>query len=220
VLNDEIMFDEDGEPILPVFAPPVPIDLLEKAAKVEMNEQELELKEHADALVAARERLMPTTERLINAIAAGDDGSPLFIPGPGDLVVMERRSVLLSGMPWIDTRLLRVKKINDETGNIVLFDDDMKQNVQSNFITGPARGILFKIPAKRGNPFGPQTNAAAAKLEAAPVVIIAADGSVKKRGRGRPAGSKNREKSVIKLEKKARAAARKAKPRKRRSSKK
>jgi hypothetical protein len=206
-MNDEIKFDEDGEPILPVFAPPVSIDLLEKAAKVEMNEQEQEFKELADALAANREKLMPSTARLHDAITTLEDGSVLFIPCEGENVVVERRSVLLQGKPWLDTRLLVVKKINEETGNITLFDADMKQNVQSNFMTGPARGVVFKIPAKRGNVFGPQTEEAAAKIAAAKPVV---EGE-KKRGRGRPPGSKNREKAVIVAEKKQRNAARKSK---------
>lgn len=145
---------------------------------------------------AERERAKPDISRLPNAL--GPDGSPLF--KVGDTIIIERRSTILDGNPYLDTRTYSVTSIDMDTGTLDLFDADFCQTAMSNFRKGPNHGFIFKLPRgkaivtkrKRGRP---------RKIDAvdAPVIAVGEKAAVKRRGR--PPGAKNRSKAVIKAEK-------------------
>lgn len=159
---------------------------------------------------AEREARKPDISRLPDAI--GPDGKPLF--RVGEKIVIERRAGVLNGNPYLDTRTYLVVRINDDNGNLELFDESTASSSLSNYIVGPKRGYVFKLAGrhavstkrKRGrprkNPVGEETEVKAATLDA--------NGQPIKKKRGRPPGSKNRDREVIKAEKKAKVAAKMA----------
>lgn len=149
---------------------------------------------------AEREARKPDISRLPNALSA--TGQPCF--RKGEKIVIERRSVTLPGTPYLDTRTYRVVGINLDNGNLDLFDETVSQQAMSNYIKGQKLGFVFKLAKgnlvgtkklgrPRKNPIVDEVEAAAAKKTATHVV---------KKGRGRPPGAKNRDKSVIRAEKK------------------
>lgn len=159
---------------------------------------------------AEREARKPDISRLPDAI--GPDGKPLF--RVGEKIVIERRAGVLAGNPYLDTRTYLVVRINDDNGNLELFDESTASSSLSNYIVGPKRGYVFKLAGrhavstkrKRGrprkNPVGDETEVKAVTLDA--------NGQPVKKKRGRPPGSKNRDREVIKAEKKAKVAAKMA----------
>lgn len=148
---------------------------------------------------AKREARRPDVSAFPDALDA--EGKPLF--RAGDRVVVERRSVVLAGSPWIDTKVYRVLNVDQDTGNVRFYDEQINQFAASNYRTATARGSVFKLlptgartdnlgKRKRGRPRkNPETVAKPVSTEP-------------KRGRGRPKGVKNRPKEVIAEEKRAR----------------
>lgn len=145
----------------------------------------------------------PDVSSLPDAFRA--DGTPAF--AVGDKIVIERRSGLLDGAPYVDTRTWFVNGFNPATGQLALWDEELLQHGSDNVIAGVARGSIYKLAAgasvggkrKRGRP---------RKNPLAPVAPPVPTGEKKKRGR--PKGSKNRPAAAIRAEKAAKAAARTA----------
>lgn len=163
----------------------------------------------AAALAPPKPVNKPDISRLAPAI--GPDGRPLF--KPGDKLVIERYASILTGRPYLDTRAYRVVSIEEDTGNVWLYDESLMQNAGTNWKSAPARGDVFKFAGssmittkkKRGRPRKAPVDAPAKPVELGP------DGKPVKRKRGRPPGSKNRPKEEIKADKAAKAAERGAK---------
>lgn len=156
----------------------------------------------AEALEGApKPEAKPDISRLPNALDG--DGMPRF--SVGDRIVIERRASFLAGNPYLDTRTYRVKRIDEGTGVMSLWDESMAQWATDNFIAGPINGQVYKLAGrasvstkkKRGRP---RKN----PIEEPKPVVMGADGKPVKKKRGRPAGSKNRPKEEIKAEKAAR----------------
>jgi len=157
---------------------------------------------------AERERAKPDISRLPDAVDR--DSFPLF--RAGEKIIIERRSTVLAGNPYLDTRTYTVVGIDTETGNLDLFDDSVAQSAMSNYRRGLEKGFVFKLARgnevatkrKRGrpkkNPIEDQT-----VVKAPPV---GEDGQPIKKRRGRPPGSKNRDRDTIRAEKKAKMAER------------
>jgi len=126
------------------------------------------------------------------------DMVPLF--DVGDRIIVERFTDLLDGCPWLDTRLLHVINIDDDTGVVHCLDPEFNHHTFVGF-KHPLQN--FRLPARHGNPF----RAPAVTRE---VTTVEVGGNQpepgKKRGRGRPKGSKNRPKEVVQAEKQARRA--------------
>lgn len=156
-----------------------------------------------DLTLAEEKRLAnrPTIDHFEDAISP--DGSPKFTVG--DRIIVEM--VLPSGR-WLETRNGIVKSINADNGDIGLLDTDVRQMFYSNFVKGPSRGYRFKLVPKttvngrvaltkrRGRPRkGPEKIAKPVELDA--------NGKPIKRKRGRPKGTKNRPRDVVKAERDA-----------------
>lgn len=92
----------------------------------------------------------PNIDDLEDAVIENPDGSYHFVPGVGMQVVIDRTSVMLPGNPWLDTRIYKVLDVNQTTGDLKLYNDDLRQHALSNFIEGKKNGFSFKIPAKKG----------------------------------------------------------------------
>lgn len=96
------------------------------------------------------EESKPDISDLEDAVIENPDGSYHFVPDVGASVVIDRNSVMLPGNPWLDTRVYRVLAVNQTTGDLRLYNDDLRQHAMSNFITGMKNGFTFKIPTKKG----------------------------------------------------------------------
>ena len=136
----------------------------------------------------------------------------------GDKIVIERYSAFLKEKPYLDTKTYRVVRHDEFTGRIHLFDEQLDQNAIMNWKEALKFGTVFKLAVgkvdistkkKRGRPRKNPIE------EVKPV-----DASAPKRGRGRPAGVKNRPKDVIAAEKAAMKAKRAEKAKKKVSKKK
>lgn len=132
----------------------------------------------------------PDISGLQDAIAQG-----VLQFGVGDQLIIERLSLVSPGK-WFDTNLYKVLEFSEITGELALWDVERKHHAKSNIYQGLMRGYKFKIPVAK-----PVVNEATDEeaIYEAPVVDPAV-----KRGRGRPPGSKNRDKEVIKAEKRQR----------------
>ncbi len=131
---------------------------------------------------------------------------PLFIEG--DRIVADRCSEYLLNSAWLDTRVLRVQAIDDDTGVVRCRDEELEQLTYVSF-----KSALhdLRLCPPRGNPFtAPKVRQQ--KQEGLP-------NTEGKRGRGRPKGSKNRPKDVVAAEKAERKQQRMSEPRRRRVKK-
>jgi hypothetical protein len=139
------------------------------------------------------------------------DGETTYLPlfDVGSRIVVEIRTSLLKGSPWLETLVGKVRSIDDEAGLVSILDEDTDARLPAVRWVSFKDGLHdFRLAPARGNPF----DAAAAKRierELAKAAAIAA-GQVK-RGRGRPPGSRNRPKEVIQAEKEARKAEKRGK---------
>lgn len=168
----------------------------------------------AEAKEQARKVAKPLIDHLEDAVGQDQFGNPVLNAGVGDKIIIERVASILSHRPWLDTKTYVIQSVDGVTGDLLLLDTDIGQQAGSNFITGPQRGYRFKLPnakglsigkRRRGRPRKNPTEAPTSNKPAQPAV-----GTAPKK-RGRPAGSKNRPKEVIRAEKKARLEKRKAK---------
>ncbi len=151
-----------------------------------------------------REARKPDISRLPDAVDI--NGIPSF--DIGEKIIIERRSVVLEGRPYIDTKTYTVKSLNVNTGDMLLFDESLHQSAMSNYIEGLKKGFVFKL--SRGNQIStkkkrgrPRKNPIVDKVAQAELAAQNNDGVQIKRKRGRPPGTKNRDKATIKAEKKA-----------------
>jgi hypothetical protein len=143
----------------------------------------------------------PDISRLPDAIVGG-----VAQFSEGDKIVIERYSSFLRGKPYLDTKTYRVVRLDEFTGRIHLFDEQLDQNAIMNWKESLKFGTVFKLAVgkvdvstkkKRGRP---RKNPVDFPAEVKP--------EGEKRGRGRPKGAKNRDKETIATEKAERKAAR------------
>ena len=161
-----------------------------------------------EAAHRAREARRPNISWLEDAITV-DDGLVVRLFEVGDRLVIERRAGdVLRGAPWLDTQTYHVMSIDDDTGNIHLWNKELCQHGWGNYLTGPARGDVYKLAPNTRASFNKKKRGRPRKNPEKEVNATPQDGEKKKRGR--PKGSKNRPKEVIKEERAARYASRRA----------
>lgn len=107
---------------------------------------------------------------------------PLF--DVGSKIVVERRSGPLKNQPWLDTRVYRVRMIDDDTGVIGAWDEEWPHGTHNCFLSFKDGLHDIRLAPKVGNPF------VSRKERPKPEQ----DPDAPKRKRGRPLGSKNRPK--------------------------
>jgi hypothetical protein len=129
----------------------------------------------------------------------------------GDSIVIERFSTLLSGNMWLDTQTFQVMAINDETGDVNLYNNQASQWAMTNYATAPLYGhnLLFatgslekKTPEEQTAVFDKikETLPEQAQTQNEQVQVISVPSlppTQVKRPRGRPKGSKNRPKICL-----------------------
>jgi len=134
----------------------------------------------------------PNIDHLPDGTVMLDDGSILPLFDVGDRIVVERLASCLIGLPWLDTRVYLVQRINDDTGQVDCIDPEFHHYACVGFKSPHQR---FKLAPKKGNPFAAPKKVQPPKQELAPG---------EKKRRGRPKGSKNRPKEIIQQERQAR----------------
>lgn len=132
----------------------------------------------------------PKIDHLPDATACLDDGTVLPLFDVGDKIIAERHISFLNGNPWLDTRVYTVRSIDDEKGIVHCMDDELHHYACIGFRHPFTR---VKLAPAKGNPFK------APKVEKPKADLPPGE----KKKRGRPKGSKNRPKDVIKAEKQA-----------------
>jgi hypothetical protein len=149
-------------------------------------------------LESERGRTPPDINAFQDAVVIDDDGDPVFVPGVGERVIIERWISFDAKRVWLDTETYRIVSVDHETGVLDLVNDSLRQHAMSNFIEGTKRGYRFKLPGTgivgkrhRGRPKRRRSEYS----EPAPKPT----GAPKKRGR--PKGSKNRSKDIVAAEK-------------------
>lgn len=164
----------------------------------EINLDELSLCARTET---AEERMSrkPDISYLEEAVAYPDSSTALPLFDTGDRIVIERYCHSLPGEPWLDTQTYTVEEIDDETGELRLWNADLNQHARGNFITGPVRGDVYMLAHAKGE-IGKKKRGRPRKN---PIGKPVAE-KVKGAGRGRPPGSKNRPREVVQAEKRER----------------
>lgn len=200
---------------------PVRVDTSAEAIEARMNataiivippaldatQTELNVMFEVEAVSGSYDSRKPDISHLPLAAVKDKDGTVLPLFDIGDRIVIERHAGMLTGKPWLDTQTYVVQHINDDNGDLKLWNPDLLQFALGNFIKGPARGDDYRLAVEGTPTVGKRKRGRPRKNPVQPVAQV----GEKKRGRGRPAGSKNRDKDVIKAEKVAKAKERAAK---------
>ena len=168
----------------------------------------------AAAKEAARLATRPNIDDLVDAVVKDDLGRQILLARPGEKLIVERFATILPGRPWLDTKTYTVHSVDEATGRVHLWDDELQRTALTDYIGGTAVGYRFKLPTKgravvaskrkRGRPKKVVTNLPAPPQQ--PAQAANPDGTPAKRGRGRPKGAKNRAADVIAAEKAAKKA--------------
>lgn len=140
-IKQEVIIDEDDEVELEKIQPSFVTEVkFERTEEDDINDL-LNLEESERNLKA------PEIDHLIDAITYLEgDPNPLFLPEVGDYVIIERYTNIGNTRYWLDTTTFKVIDVNEVTGNLKLWDDNKKQQAMSNYITGPTKGLRFKLP--------------------------------------------------------------------------
>lgn len=160
--------------------------------------------ETEDAFVApavSEERRLskkPSISHLADGVTKLEDGTILPLFNVGERIIAERHLSILDDHRWLDTRIYIVTEIDDDLGIVHCQDEEQRHYACVGF-KHPFTKI--KLVPKRGNPWKVAIVEKPRRL----------DGVTGKKGRGRPKGSKNRDKETIKQEKAAKRAARTSK---------
>jgi hypothetical protein len=133
----------------------------------------------------------PIIDHLKDAVVTTAEGLIVLIPDVGEKIIIERRASCLKISPWLDTRIYEITKIDDESGLICLWDQELHHHAFSNFIDGPKLGYRFKIPSAKGSIFMNKKRGRPRKNPEKEVTDVPVDATKKRRGR--PPGSKNRD---------------------------
>ena len=187
----------------------------EQAVKVVTEPSEDEkLQDEIKLILSPAPKDKPTIDQLADAFEYVDGKLSFKVP-VGQKVVIERTTDLGDGKRvWLDTETYRVESIDQVTGELKLINVAVRAAARSNFITGLERGYSFKIPGVDGN-VGKRRRGRPKKVrgleEFEPRTTQDTKNAGAKKTRGRPKGSKNRDKATIKQEKAERTAKRQAK---------
>lgn len=163
----------------------------------------------SDALAPRVKRDQPNISHLEDAVKYDAAGNPYLDLKVGDTIVIERHTPFLPGKPWLDTKPYYINDVDQTTGNLKLYFEELQQHAKDNFVMGLKAGNLYKkVPL-----FGRWDSPVRSKREpVTPVVVsnpeLTEYGEPVKKTRGRPKGSKNRDREVVAAEKKEKLEAR------------
>lgn len=171
--------------------------------------------EEATLAPEVREQRRLSRKPIIDHLKPGtvvSEGETYPIFNIGDRVVVERRSSLLPGSPWLDTQIFTIESIDDDSGVVRGRSEEL---LRSGFFSFKDALTIVKLAPARGNPFK-AANIAREEKKAEKKAALKPGEKVR---RGRPKGSKNRSKEEIKAEKAAKLKERAEKKAKRKGGK-
>ena len=144
----------------------------------------------------------PNIDHLPTGIAVDpSDGSCVPLFDVGDRIVVDRRTTLLRGTPWLETIVGKVRSIDDDSGLVTMWDEEGDaRNPPCKYVNFKDALHIFKLAPAKGDPFVPPPPPKQPKPQKQPG----------EKHRGRPKGSKNRPKDVIQAEREARKASKRA----------
>lgn len=147
----------------------------------------------------------PKVDHLADGVHRSD-GLAVALFDVGDRIVVERRTSLLPGAPWLDTLVGKVRSIDDDTGTVSLDDEDSDPRCPVRryaCYTDPLH--LFKVAPIKGDPFRAPRGVRTDTPPTSTAAKSPCDGAQDDRkGKGRPKGSRNRPKEVVQAEKEQR----------------
>jgi len=142
---------------------------------------------------AARLASRPNLDSFPNALGHDERGKTTFLVKPGEKLIIERFATVLIGRPWLDTKTYTVQSIDEVSGDVKLWDDELYRFAHTNYYKGSeagyrfcraVKGVRVETHRKRGRP---------RKIQAAPPPATPSPTeAVGKKKRGRPKGSKNK----------------------------
>lgn len=152
-----------------------------------------------EVLEARRYATKPNISWLKPAVETTPEGAK-FLPVKGGYLVMERVNCLLEDKPWLDTKVYRLLTDPLPDGNVRLLDCSEQHNALLNWKTAVQYGFDLRIPPPGRNPellfeSGGKRRRKKKFVEAAVKADEdkAAQLDQPKRKRGRPKGSKNKQ---------------------------
>lgn len=146
------------------------------------------------AMSKDRQARKPDISALEDALAFHPDGQIVPLFEPGARIVIERRSTVVAGNPWLDTQTYVVQEVEPDTGVLRLWNPHLMQLAMANFVSGSATGSVFKLAPVRGT-IGKKKRGRPRKNFSTPAPAPEQPAG-EKRGRGRPKGSKNKAKGT------------------------
>lgn len=99
-----------------------------------------------DQREAARLVSRPSIEHLADAVVDGK-----FVVPVGGRLVIDRVASVLTGSPWLDTRCYQVRAVDELSGHLALFDEEIWHQANSNFKQGLQLGYTFKVAPLKGS---------------------------------------------------------------------
>lgn len=231
-INNEILNDEDVDTSTPE------VEAIANAVLSAAPTNVIESNDNIEDFILSPEQReqqrlakKPSIDHLSPGVIVKDNKIvPLF--SQGDRIVVERYATLVNGCPWLDTFVARVISLDTETGVVRITDEETQH---AGFVSFKQGHTVIKLAPKSGNPFeGKRMMRRSKTMKKIIEAQIAKDEEEqatknndkfaaknvenqqeKKKGRGRPKGSKNRDKETIKNEKLAKRASKKANGKKR-----
>ena len=152
----------------------------------------------AAQLEAAKATNKPMIDHLPDAVEKDEFGMLTLLARPGEKIIIERVASVLLNKPWLDTKTYVVNTIDAASGDVNLWDDDLKRFAQTNYIKGLQVGYRFKLVTHKGMQIGKKKRGRPKKnpiMEPKPVELDINGQQVKKK-RGRPPGIKNKSKDI------------------------
>ena len=92
----------------------------------------------------------PNISHLEDAVRFDEAGRPYLDLRVGDTLIIERHTQFLPGKPWLDTKPYYVNDVDQATGNLKLFFEELQQHVKDNFVIGLKHGCKYKKMPVRG----------------------------------------------------------------------
>jgi hypothetical protein len=173
--------------------------------ELEPAPDELLKNEIDETLAQEKSRNAPDLSALQDAVVLETSGTCTFLAEPGEKITIERWMTCPDGRKiWLDTDTYKLVAVNRETGDLTLLNEGVRNHARSNYITGIARGYKFKLTDAKGM-VGKRRRGRPKKHHwefDEPTKTEQPLGEKKKRGR--PKGSKNRDRSEISADKDAR----------------
>ena len=119
----------------------------DKSEVQESSREPTSLSELLDSEAKERARLAnkPDISHLPDAVERDELGRYILLARPGEKLIIERYATILEGKPWLDTKSYTVNSIDEASGRVHLWDDELQRMAMADYIKGPKAGRLTII---------------------------------------------------------------------------